>query len=301
MKDKFLLILLLMSAGLALTTGFTRNGAKMQSPSPQVNIKDLSERGLSIIGPSDPAFNQILASQSQLQKNPVVADLSPFSTLIKNTGPRSVIAFTLKWELMKADGTVRVKTIDYIELWRLMGIKSSEKSSYTIKSNSAWFASPSVEVNQDINFEGASASTSLTPDEAAMLQRVRAELSQYTNITVTLDGAFLDDGQFVGQDSTGFFDKVVAQRNAKRDLIIQVKQDLQQGQSKQQIFQRLEGAANEPEAKSNTSSAMISDYHKHKKEIVAEMLRTRASVGDDRAIELFLQQMREPMPELRKN
>lgn len=291
--------LLLISAGLAAAAGYNLEGADKQSVHPQINIKDISEQGLSIVGSGDATFNSAVESLSKGKDSPVLEALRPFSICIKNRSRRSVVAFTLKWQLMREDGTIRTKTIDYIELWKLMGISSAGQDGYIIQSDSALFAVPSVEFPLLLN-GGEGQSIVLTADQALTLDAVRAELSQYTNITVTLDGAFFDDGLFVGPDSTGFFDKVVAKRNAKRDLILQIKQDLRQGKSKEQILNHLEELANGRDADSNSNSTNDSYYTRNKKDAAADILRMRGSIGSDGAIEATLRQMREPVPELRK-
>ncbi|HEX8145325.1 MAG TPA: hypothetical protein VF553_22345 [Pyrinomonadaceae bacterium] len=292
--------LLLVAAGLAVAAGYNPEGAHIQSAHPQINIKDIPEQGLAIIGPADTAFNSMVESLLKGEGDPVLEALRPFSICIKNRSRRTVVAFTLKWQLMREDGTIRTKTIDYIELWRLMGISSSGQDSYTIQPDSAFFAIPSVEFPLlPSSVDGQS--TALTAAQASTLDAVRAELSQYTNITVTLDGAFFDDGLFVGPDGTGFFEKVVAKRNAKRDLILQIKQDLRQGKSTEQTYNHLEELANGADVNSNSNSTGDSYYARNKKAAAADILRMRDSVGSDRAIEATLKQMREPVPELRKN
>jgi hypothetical protein len=51
-----------------------------------------------------------------------------------------------------------------------------------------------------------------------MFLRRKAKLQGTVSVTVSLDGAFLDDGAFIGPDNSGFFSKVVAQHDARRGL-----------------------------------------------------------------------------------
>jgi len=300
MKNSIITVLLLIATGLAITTGFTKKEKNLQLTNIQINIKDIPEHGLSIIGPADPSFNKIVMSLTQGKQNAVIGALRPYSVFIKNTGSKTVVAYTLKWEILKADGTAKVQTRDYITLWKLMGITSSDKDGYMLEPNSAIFVSPAnieplkASKTRDLNED------SLTPDMTAYLDKLSMELAQCINITVELDGVFFEDGTFVGQDSTEFFAKVEAKRNAKRDLILEIKQELRRGKTKQEALIHVDELANSPELRLNSKSTPTDYYNKNKRDVAATLFQLRKSVNDDKAIELILQQMREPLPELRK-
>lgn len=299
MRNTIFTALLLIAMGLAVTIGFTKRGGELQVTNSQINIKDISEHGLTIIGPADPSYEGMVKTWLRGKQNSVINGLQPYSIFIKNTGSKTVVAFTLKWELMTATGSIRTQLRDYITLWKLMGITAPDNSGYIIEPNATIFVSPSNIEPLKIN-AGKLREANLTPDETADLNEIKAELAQYINFTVTLDGAFFDDGTFVGLDNTGFFAKVEAKRNAKRDLILELKQELQRGASKRQAFKHIEQLANGPESELDSKSKPADHYGKYKKDAAATFLQMRKSVGDDRASELILEQIQEPVPELRK-
>jgi hypothetical protein len=306
MPKKFLIMLLLTGAIFGITTGFTRLRKKMDSTNPMLNIKDLPEQGLRIIAPSDPAFDGLAAPLLQGQPSSVIEALRPYSVLVKNMNHKTVVACLLKWEMMRPNGTVQAETTGFVTLWRLMKQGASGIGEYSIKPNSAWFFSPSsIDINQDTGTAAARTNTPLSPSEERMrdeyLRKVTERLVQYASITVSLDGAFFDDGTFVGPNSTHFFESVEASRNARRDLFREVERDVSRGKQLPEIFKSIEELARKPEVALDSDSTSSDFYNYYQKRVAEEVLQMRQTAGDEKTKEFMMEPLRERWIELKKN
>jgi hypothetical protein len=292
MKSYISIALLVMAAGIAtmakLAKGFPAN---LQDVNIQFRAKDIAEHGLVVITPSDPEFAPLLASRFN-GANPAVEALRPFAVLIKNVSTQPVVAYSLEWELTREDGKVFTQSRSYIAAWKLMGMKGSDDATL-IKPNSFVVMTPS-------NFDVADYNGASEPTLLASLSTVRTELAHYTAIGITVDGAFFEDGSYVGPDSNNFFSRVEALLNAKRDTCLEILQSSAQGLSTEQIYKHLEDVAKEPNVDSSDAPTKANLYRKYKKDVASEILRTRSTSGDARAVEFATRLLGNKWPELRK-
>lgn len=309
-------------AAMTLFAGMLLFGKGVEAVSVKINKKDFPEHGVTIISPSDTSFDQLMAKLAERTPGFPVEELKPFSIFIKNTGSHPIVAYKLRWECMKEDGTVIHKDTSFSAAWILMGSgpeheKSTARATTIIRPNSTWFISlnsdplslnGSVMNPKDLNrghgiINDPEQYNKLVLDSekiAALRQSVAKEMAQYTNITIILDGAFFDDGSFVGRDGTGFFEAIKAEIDANKDLLSEIRNGLQQRRTVGEIFKSLEDLAAEPDVSLSPNSAP-SDYYKyHKKEIAKEYLGYKRAWGEDYATKHALQQLNKPWPTLRR-
>lgn len=296
MKDLFLIAILLIAVGAIVTTGVVRDGhGRSQVINLQFNVKDIPESGLTITTPANQDFDSAVKARFGT-KSAAIEPLLPFSILIKNSGTRSVIAYTLKWELMRGDGQTLTQTRSYTTLWKLMGVEGADTDGNIIRPNSFAFATPTnIELSQ-VAERAANGDLQVQ----AYINNVREELAGYTGMTITLDGVFFDDGTFVGPDTTGYFLKVKGLRDARRDLYGELKLSLVQGKSPDQALQRVEEVANEPDVRLTSTSTPDDYYKKYKKEAASELLRIRRASGDEKAVEHVSKLLNNKWLDLRK-
>jgi hypothetical protein len=296
MKTILLIAVLVIASVMAITTNFTKTSySGSQNISLQFNVKDIPEYGLNIITPASPKFDNLTASRFG-KNNPVINALQPFSALIKNTGKQTVVAYSLKWELTRNDGKVFTQIRNYITFWELIGMKGKDDNGDTIRPNSFAFVTPT---NLNIP-QSAEATSTIDPAVLASINDITRELSEYTSITVTLDGVFFDDATYIGADTTGFFAKVEALRNAKRDLYLETVQAINRGDSVQQALKHIEDIANEPSVILSSSPTQADLYKKYKKDAAIELIRMRTASGETQPIEYATQLLNNKWPELRK-
>jgi hypothetical protein len=111
----FASILLLIASPLIFWT--TREA---KAVSVQINIKDLPGHDLKLIAPTDPLFNGKLSTLLKNHPNSLAESLKAYSVLLENTGKKTVIGYRLRWDLIKADGTVSMRQAGGINMGAFM-------------------------------------------------------------------------------------------------------------------------------------------------------------------------------------
>lgn len=257
----------------------------------KLHAKDLPEHGLRIIDPTDPSFDGKLNALLKGRMSETMEILKPFSFIIENKGQRTVVAHMIEWCFTGSDGKNECSRHMYISPMSLMegetlSEEMQEQSDY-IKPNKSRLLSL-VEPNGTGGFrvdispdEAEQIGTEAAVDRKALLRRYGAELAKYTDITVSLDGVFFDDGTFAGNDTTGFFSMMKAHVDARRDLLNDVALGLSQlHKSKEEVFRYVETVANQPDIEIISSKTTPTEfYNYYKKYYAAEMLRLRRSWG----------------------
>ncbi|HXU40633.1 MAG TPA: hypothetical protein VN937_30020 [Blastocatellia bacterium] len=321
MKRPNPLILALVAVLMVLAGGFYWHSRRVQAVSVRISIKDLPEHGLELTGPSDPAFEGDLSALLKGKKNDIVEALKPFSVILRNRGNRAVVAYWLKWEMIKADGTIVTRQAGGSNPDALMdgGTRGSEHLStsrgYAIRTKSKRFVSLGFSLGEDEDdgsigavaggSENQNAVAQLQEaardkDLSSMLDATNAELRGYESITVSIDGVFLEDGTFVGPDTTQFFARIEAVVDAKRDLLEEIRFRTNRNKSSQEIFGYVEELANGPDVVMQSHSTPTDHYNLYKKIYAQEILRMRQRLGDERAMAVALEPFRKQWPKLKK-
>lgn len=292
------------------TTGFilSRSARTMNI---KMNVKDLPEHGLSIISPSHPSFNKRLATLLKGEPNEVLDSLRPFSVVLENKDQRTVVAYMLQWCFTTPDGTndcFRKAVVNPVAL--MEGGSLSEQydtqSGWIKPNSSSFFSLVSLDGRGTFRFsisqdEAAQIKQGKRFDQRELLRRYVSELAKYAEITVSIDGAFFDDGTFVGPDSTGFFAQTKAMIDAKSDLLNEINLELSRpSASREEVFSKVAAAASQPEINLNSSSTPIDYYNFYKKSYADEILRAKQVSGEDKALALALRPLRKPWPKLHK-
>lgn len=299
-------IWLLLLAASALSLGYLLSGWKVHAKDVRLNAKDLREHGLIIVAPTDASFEEesgkLLAGRGDRQKH-VIEGLKPFSVFVKNRGRRDVIAYRLRWDLLRQDGTVTTHITTYAEPGALMGRdsqymgKASRDAGVSIRANSGRYVSLVASIGESQDPEasldigaGTSSATDLDQirgvaadkNEAALIDDLAVQLAQAESLTVSLDVAVFDDGRFVGADSLGYLPQLQAALDAKRDLLQSSLFAVRRGAPVGQVFDDIEAITREPDVTIRADSTQDDYYRFYKKAFAAEVLRVRGTIGDDR-------------------
>lgn len=302
MRNFGLIGILVVTTAAVLTTAFTplsRN--REQIGNARLNVKDLADQGLVVVASSDPSYDAMVHAFLKGKSDPIVDSLGPYSVFIKNTSTRTVVACILNWEMLQSNGQIRRLRSEYINLPALMGNSLDEvKEGFKIRPNSPWFFIPTyLQVDQDE--DGSKRAGSVESDSTNKeLEKVRSQFSRDLSITVTLDGAFFEDGTFIGPDTSGFFAKVEAIRNAKRDLFQEIANERIKGKTLSDALRHVEDVANRSEVKLSDTSPPADYYNSFKREAAAELVRMRNREGDDRVLDQVHKRLKTPWQELRK-
>lgn len=297
-KNIIITVLLAVVAG--STSGFIferrKNERRRMTPMDvQLSVQDIREHGLVIVGPSDASFEAMLNGARKDMSGVPLDEIRPYTVFIKNTERRAVVAFILKWELVKGDGKVITRTDQYVTKYSLMGDGVSGSDGNVIKSNSAWLAFPGFAAAQDM----------LIPDNggpkvAAFFDSMSSYLAQFSKINVSLDGVFFEDGAFVGPDTTGFYGKVEALIRANQDLRDELEARRKSGKSADDVFTHVIEEAGKPNVRLGRNST-VDDYYNHFKRLAAnELMGMRNVSGSEKTLERTLRPSKGPRPVLRK-
>src|SRR6185295_19000980 len=87
----------------------------------RLNTRDLPQHNLRLIGPSDSEFRQMRDSLHRPKGRLFAERFQQPYVFLKNTGARPLVAYSLKWDLLRDDGRVITKVNSYSRLAVLKG------------------------------------------------------------------------------------------------------------------------------------------------------------------------------------
>ena len=277
----------------------------MKPETVSMNVKDLSEIGISIISPNDPSFARLLSSSLQEEAREAAEAVRSVSFFLKNDTDHSIIAYTIKWKMITAEGKVRTHTKNYLASEVLIGRPLSGLPG-VIEPHSVRFISlargveASVEASKAPRANGEQANPNSQLALGEYVDRQRARVAAFNNITISLDGILLDNGTFAGPDTTQTFDKIKATLDARRDLLSEFERNTQPGKSIEVGFSRLQEIANGPNVKLDSKATPTDFYNFHQKAYAAELLLMRQALGDSQSASRALGLLHRPWVELKK-
>jgi hypothetical protein len=221
----------------------------------QVNVKDLPEHGIRIIAASDPSFEERAESFFKGQPRTIVDRVKPVSAILENTGSLAIVGICIKWDILKRDGTTFSRPVSDVNPRALMdgepkliqttegaaipphstrfvSVLGSARAGQQLDLSKSWisFRGSSTEMQE---FRNALAQGNM--DDAFNLSAIGKVLAQATAITVSVELVFFEDATFVGDDKSGFFEKVTADINAQYDLATEVANAHKQGRTSEEI------------------------------------------------------------------
>ncbi len=261
----------------------------------RIHAKDLPDEGITILLPSDPSFESRFTEQVRGESATVKDSIRPFSIFLENKSQHTVVGYMIQWCFVGDDGKNNCFRRAFTASRALMeGEDLSEEveaRSGKIRPNADLFVSlvsPEgggpfrVRITQD---EAEKVKQGGTLDNNEILRRSSLQLAQYTDLTVSIDGAFFDDGTFVGDDESGFFAQVKAEVDARRDLLNELMAESKKGdEAKEQLIKHIEiiAAARVPAL---TSKSLPQDYYNfYRSRNAKEFLSSRKYLGEEKAI-----------------
>lgn len=247
----------------------------------KMNKKDLPEHGLLIVAPSDPAFDDLMTEYLKGTSLELAAALKPSSVFIRNIGKQSVVGVKLKWECKRADGNIIIKQVAeaspsvLMEEGALDHRAALDKALIKIKPGTTRFFSL-VKSSQTLG-----ESQTGQPEQSSSFKLINTELAQYSEIGISLDGVFFDDGTFAGSDSMGYFAEMKAMIDARYDLLKEVETDLQGGKSLDEIFNSLETLAHGSKIELGENPTPSDRYKYYKQMFAREPLGIKKALVDN--------------------
>lgn len=283
-----------------------------------INAKDLSEEGLVIVRPSDFEFENLLSDFLKIHPIDGFEKIKPLSIFIKNNTSKIVVAHAIVWECINSTGEKRPHTIRYIEALALtdgvIGSRTEDLSNQTIYPNSyqlltllpisgangggSGSGGESIRKrNADLSSEEVSKDKSQNRNELIRNQI----LARCSEVTVSIDGAFFDDGVFVGADNTGFFGMTKALVEAKRDLTSSILIDSDSKKiSAHQKWEKVMKLGQE-NLKSPQEGARPEEYYNYYRNVFAQQFtKAKTAQGEDRLLSQLKRVRSKSLPLIRK-
>lgn len=307
----FVLIILITSVS------FISPSIRKHSMNVSVRSKGIPEYGLFLIGPADPLFEKnISAALSNTEISETEKLLSAF---VMNSSQRSVVAYHLRWTLVDANGKTQSHERSYKDPNLLMAYRKMQgltSEGYSIGPESTHlislvpFVSDVHHPQESIGgtwFDQAN-TTDIDSVKRALQDHNTKELAtrlmdsfgHIVSITVSLDGAFFDDGSFAGPDESQFFSKVKAQLDARYDLYRKVRDMVSSKKPFDKIHQYVRDAANMPRVPLGRDSSPDQFYDFFMRFYAQEISRIWSKSGPASAGRFVETAIREPWTTLKK-
>jgi len=282
----------------------------------RLNVRDLPEHGLHFISPVDAQYPNELAKFGfgrDFKQTRLLEATKPYSVILSNNSQREVIAYRVRWDMVRPDGTIKTHVTTYGEPDRLMGKgPHSDTEGLTIaRSGSRYISVVTTRGPAQTSGIGTSASgngatqtsgigmggsggrdpveasqtaqLASEKNETALIEMFSSELGRADTLTVTLDAAVFDDGTFAGPDSFGYFEQLQSLIRAKRELLQIALSGTQQGRPLGELFNDFEASAQNDSGNIAPQSRTAAEYYAfYKKQFAREILRIREATGDDK-------------------
>jgi hypothetical protein len=288
-------IVISLLAVVGLVTGVSGSLRKGQPMQVRFNKRDLPKHGLHIITSADPNFDALASNYFKNRSAASNESLKPLSVFIQNRGSRMVVAYVLEWRMLRTDGQVLTNTNSYSEPGILMGHEMPTdprfKHTQAIEPNEIRAFTWSTAVNPEGASRLGSSNTSPSPlaqvpQADALRAQLDDELSGATDLTVSLDGVFFEDGEFVGPNATGFFERTQALVSAKLDLI----RDIAMANENGKLDQAFEVVASKylSPAVTLTPESTPAEYYKYYTRLFAEEITNMESVYGKQRLATYL-------------
>jgi len=275
-------------------------GVRAQTP---MQITGIPEKGLLLVGANDPLFpsmaNAILNGRDDLLYN----TFQPYSVILWNKTGKTVVEYCLRWEFTNPDGKRVAWDMSYGDTMGLLDGSMPKagaligKLSAIIRPGESMIVTPKSQLGRN---------SQVTPPDRPQIGAYIAGLQSQLNIlrsgsdlTISLDGAFFDDGTFVGPDQSGFFERFKAQVTAKQDVMNQVLDGVAKRQSVESIADQLKASVPSTGGllERTLQTATPADWYQFfRSRDVSSFLSTRTAYGDDKAVDFARKARFEHLP-----
>lgn len=221
------------------------SGSANDGPHLPMKVEGLADAGLLLIGPSDPRFDGMANAVLQGQNDPSYEILKPYSVILQNNTTKTLVAYAITWDCVEPDGTVtglnkRIMQVSALLDGNLPQTDPEEKGQINSiefgvgkKTDSeSFFADDGalepgdfkiVTVESGLESVIGTKKSELRErldDQSAFDLRLKIHgYDEDKAISVTLDGAFFDDGSFIGSDKSNFFDDFRDEVSAQQDVM----------------------------------------------------------------------------------
>jgi hypothetical protein len=283
----------------------------------QTKLEDFPQAGLVLIGPSSSDYNS-LVSQIKARSSPTPPQ-SDFETpedpnrsvVFINKSEKPVALLQVLWHFAFADGREAVGACAWAgsELL-LLPFDVTPQNKSAMKYSSAILPGSKRYITNAGNVIGDN--TDVRPpsdDEIAKGGGISGSGGGYldpkpfTRLTISIEGAFFDSGEFAGTNRTKLFEQIVAEANARAKIIEMARQ---KGKSASAILDEIQSSARELKTRPRPllipdPNMPISVYEQRAFfDLATNIENTRAFKGDSQTLGLILNWASSELPAFRK-
>ncbi len=264
--------------------------------------------GIEIVPFSDKSFDDLITQY--IGKNEELISLveltKPFSFFITNNSSKEVVGVSLQWKFVRSNGKIEkipqieanpgvlmgIKPIDPQMVGKTSLINSNAMKFYTyfndIVGHKIAFANMRLK-NPSINYKFQFNSENNQRDISYLNFQKEKILNDFTDISVSIDGIFFNDGTFVGVDQNFFFDSLRGEIQARKAFLTALVEAKSSGKNNTDIVDDILANTSNislsyeelRSSNANSEQAFIIGYKSYLKNLREELIMQRSRMSDD--------------------
>lgn len=208
---------------------------------------DLQNYGVEIVSATDENFNDELTSYvgNYNAVNPLVEAAKPFAIFVKNNSVKEIVGVSLRWEFTKPNGEIIQASQIESSPGILMGMKPRDPfiigKTSLINSNSLKFFTyfqgigeellNAFKSNRSKRFRYHLGSEETQHYISGIESQKKAVLKDISNVSVVIDAVIFNDGTFIGENKSFFFESMNGRLQARRDFLKKLRENYQSRKS----------------------------------------------------------------------
>jgi hypothetical protein len=248
----------------------------------------ISEAGLTLLTQMEPGFDDMVKGLVGADRVPELDALKSYSVVLHNHSNQTVIAYYLRWEFTGPNGNRTEIDMTENRITRFLdgGSKKTDAENDslgpTIAPQSWVVVTPRRVVKTGAGAEGRSSNGRYL----SYLEQVSSKFAEASHIQVSLDGAFFEDGSFVGPNSSRFFEIIKSEVETKQNLLSYIVRSVGNGRTIDDVANELHSSlsASRPELSRGPDGSVsgLDDYFRF--QYVSEFLGVYKANGPSLAL-----------------
>lgn len=249
-----------------------------------MEIKGIPEHGLELLSRENPAFDQLAVVALRGQRPPGYTDLEPFAVILRNNTEKYVVGYAVRWEFTQPNGqrvhwdhTQSQATFLLDRGLHKRDVVTARKGPL-VPPHSFRFMTPEHNLGPDSELP------QWTTNESYLSHRA-AQLAVGADLQISLDGAFFDDGTFVGPNQSGYFELFKAEVDTKQELFDKVMSEIAAGKRVEQVLDDVEASlpTQDPGLSEPLIPATFAQYYRRRH--AEELIGIRKAAGARAAVD----------------
>ena len=313
---------------LVITAGFSTWSTPENRLDMNLSVQNkLHSSGVKVITPSDSSFEievkSYVGSQNYDKVTPMVQAVEPAAIFIRNETRNEIIGIALRWQFVRTDGTV--EEVNQIESSPgvLIGMKPRDPfmvgKTSLINPNSVRFLTHFRAVgmpilnffksNRSKRFEYQFSQTDIQNRVFDVAKEKETLLKDVKQVLVILDSIVFNDGTFIGDNQTLFFEMTRATIQARKDFLADLRESKRSNRSDKDTLDGFISKFSNRTSSLNDSSQPLSkaeevfqrSYQSHMAGYVTEIANKRLKASDGTILNDFLKTKESDFIELRRS